>query len=83
MSAFVSVTPDASSAVACDSTPTSRSRGALLATGEDEATVFPEVEEPVEAPKPAEEPKREPRTRPRPFPLPGATMQPPPDPAKG
>ena len=54
-----------------------------LLAGEDEATVFPEVEEPAEAPKPAEEPKREPRTRPRPFPLPGATMQPPPDPAKG
>jgi cell division protease FtsH len=54
-----------------------------LLAGEDESTVFPEVEEVVEAPKPAEEPKREPRTRPRPFPLPGATMQPPPDPAKG
>ncbi|MHB8470495.1 MAG: ATP-dependent zinc metalloprotease FtsH [Gaiellaceae bacterium] len=54
-----------------------------LLAGEDEATVFPEIVEVVEEPKPVEEPKREPRTRPRPFPLPGATMQPPPDPAKG
>ncbi len=53
-----------------------------LIAGEAEETVFPEVPEVVETPKPAEEPKREPRTRPRPFPLPGATMQPPPDPAK-
>jgi cell division protease FtsH len=55
-----------------------------LLAGEDEHTVFPAAEEtPAEAPAPADEPKREPKTRPRPFPLPGATMQPPPDPAKG
>jgi cell division protease FtsH len=55
-----------------------------LLAGEDESTVFPEVEVPAETPAPAEEPKRERAPgRPRPFPLPGATMQPPPDPAKG
>jgi cell division protease FtsH len=56
-----------------------------LLAGEDENTVFPEpvpVSEPPAAP--ADEPKRERAPgRPRPFPLPGATMQPPPDPAKG
>jgi cell division protease FtsH len=55
-----------------------------LLAGEDESTVFPPAEEaPAETPAPADEPKREPKARPRPFPLPGATMQPPPDPAKG
>jgi cell division protease FtsH len=56
-----------------------------LLAGEDEGSVFPEpVEVPaVAAPSPQEEPKRERQPRPRPFPLPGATMQPPPDPAKG
>jgi cell division protease FtsH len=56
-----------------------------LLAGEDEGTVFPAAEEPetTDAPAPQEEPKREPKARPRPFPLPGATMQPPPDPAKG
>jgi cell division protease FtsH len=55
-----------------------------LLAGEDEATVFPPAEEaPAETPAPAGEPKRERQPRPRPFPLPGATMQPPPDPAKG
>jgi cell division protease FtsH len=54
-----------------------------LLAGEDEGTVFPPAEEPSEAPAPADEPKRERQPRPRPFPLPGATMQPPPDPAKG
>jgi cell division protease FtsH len=53
-----------------------------LLAGEDEATVFPEELPAVGTAKPKEEPKREPKTRPRPFPLPGATMQPPPDPAK-
>ncbi len=53
-----------------------------LLAGEDEATVFPE-ETVITVPVPGvEEPKREPKVRPRPFPLPGATMQPPPDPAK-
>ncbi|HEV7134495.1 MAG TPA: ATP-dependent zinc metalloprotease FtsH [Gaiellaceae bacterium] len=54
-----------------------------LLAGEDESTIFPEEVPVVEAPAPAEEPKRERQPRPRPFPLPGATMQPPPDPAKG
>jgi cell division protease FtsH len=55
-----------------------------LLAGEDEGTVFPPAaEEPSEKPVPADEPKRERQPRPRPFPLPGATMQPPPDPAKG
>jgi len=53
-----------------------------LLAGEEEEAVFPEEKAP-EIPKPQEEPKRERLPRPRPFPLPGATMQPPPDPAKG
>jgi cell division protease FtsH len=54
-----------------------------LLAGEDENTVFPEAEPVPETPAPADEPKRERAPgRPRPFPLPGATMQPPPDPAK-
>jgi cell division protease FtsH len=55
-----------------------------LLAGEDEAGVFPdEAPAEPEAPAPADEPKRERQPRTRPFPLPGATMQPPPDPAKG
>ncbi|HEX6788389.1 MAG TPA: ATP-dependent zinc metalloprotease FtsH [Gaiellaceae bacterium] len=54
-----------------------------LLAGEDEDAVFPEEKPAIEAPKPEAEPKRERQPRPRPFPLPGATMQPPPDPAKG
>jgi cell division protease FtsH len=54
-----------------------------LLQGEDEATVFPDEEEAVSEPAPQGEPRRDPKPRPRPFPLPGATMQPPPDPAKG
>jgi cell division protease FtsH len=55
-----------------------------LLAGEDESSVFPEPEAEPETPAPADEPKRERAPgRPRPFPLPGATMQPPPDPAKG
>ena len=53
-----------------------------LLAGEDEATVFPAPETPRRQPEPQEEPKRERQPRTRPFPLPGATMQPPPDPAK-
>ena len=53
-----------------------------LLAGEDESTVFPEAEESATATPPAEEPRRERQPRTRPFPLPGATMQPPPDPAK-
>jgi cell division protease FtsH len=52
-----------------------------LLDGEDESAVFPPEPEPSPEPS-AEEPKREPQRRTRPFPLPGATMQPPPDPAK-
>jgi cell division protease FtsH len=54
-----------------------------LLAGEDASTVFPP--EPEEAPEPEAAPgdaKRERQPRTRPFPLPGATMQPPPDPAK-
>ena len=54
-----------------------------LLAGEDESTLFPEPEAAPETPAPAKEPKPERRPgRARPFPLPGATMQPPPDPAK-
>jgi cell division protease FtsH len=53
-----------------------------LLAGEDESTVFPEPEEKTSVTPPAEEPRRERQPRTRPFPLPGATMQPPPDPAK-
>jgi cell division protease FtsH len=53
-----------------------------LLAGEDEAAVFPDEPAPAETPTPQDDTKREPQRRPRPFPLPGATMQPPPDPAK-
>jgi cell division protease FtsH len=53
-----------------------------LLAGEDESTVFPEAEASSSVTPPAEEPRRERQPRTRPFPLPGATMQPPPDPAK-
>jgi cell division protease FtsH len=52
-----------------------------LLAGELPETVFPD-----EAPSaPAEPDSPKPRTepKPRPFPLPGATMQPPPEPAEG
>ena len=55
-----------------------------LLAGEDAAAVFPDEPETDDGtPSPADEPKRERQPRTRPFPLPGATMQPPPDPAKG
>jgi cell division protease FtsH len=54
-----------------------------LLAGEDESSVFKTETPAIEAPKPVEEPRRERQPRTRPFPLPGATMQPPPDPAKG
>ncbi|HKT43670.1 MAG TPA: ATP-dependent zinc metalloprotease FtsH [Gaiellaceae bacterium] len=53
-----------------------------LLAGEDEGTVFPEEKPQPALPEPQEEPKRERKPRTRPFPIPGATMQPPPDPAK-
>jgi cell division protease FtsH len=51
-----------------------------LLAGESSETVFPEEKD-----APEEEPERKPRAepKPRPFPLPGATMQPPPEPAEG
>jgi cell division protease FtsH len=53
-----------------------------LLAGETEEQIFPE--ELSETPeKPAEEPKRRPQPKPRPLPFPGATMQPPPEGAKG
>src|SRR6185437_11485993 len=60
-----------------------RDRFERLLAGEDESTVFPEEHVPSREPQPQEEPRRERQPRTRPFPLPGATMQPPPDPAKG
>jgi cell division protease FtsH len=53
-----------------------------LLAGEGPATVFPD--EPTEEPEaPAEERRKRPQPKPVPRPFPGATMQPPPDPAKG
>jgi cell division protease FtsH len=54
-----------------------------LLAGEDEASVFPEETDAAEPEAPAEEPKRRPQPKPRPVPFPGATMQPPPEGAKG
>ena len=55
-----------------------------LLAGEDEATVFPDGRGRARAAEAAGGAEaRAPAGRPRPFPLPGATMQPPPDPAKG
>jgi cell division protease FtsH len=52
-----------------------------LLAGEEEGTVFPELE-PVEPETPAEEKERKPALKPQPRPLPGAAMSPPePDPA--
>jgi cell division protease FtsH len=53
-----------------------------LLAGETEEQVFPE-ELPETPEKAAEEPKRRPQPKPRPLPFPGATMQPPPEGAKG
>jgi cell division protease FtsH len=55
-----------------------------LLAGEAEESVFPEeAPEAAPEPAPADDKARKPQPKPRPFPLPGATMQPPPDPAKG
>ena len=54
-----------------------------LLAGEDHASVFPEEPAAAEPEAPAEEPKRRPQPKPRPMPFPGATMQPPPEGAKG
>jgi cell division protease FtsH len=54
-----------------------------LLAGEAAESVFPEeTPETAPEPAPADEKARKPQPKPRPFPLPGATMQPPPDPAK-
>jgi len=55
-----------------------------LLAGESEESVFPdETPSTEEAPADAEEPKRRPQPKPIPRPFPGATMQPPPEGAKG
>jgi len=54
-----------------------------LLAGEDDSSVFPEEPAAAEPEAPAEEPKRRPQPKPRPMPFPGATMQPPPEGAKG
>jgi cell division protease FtsH len=54
-----------------------------LLAGEDESSVFPEEPAAAEPEAPAEETKRRPQPKPRPVPFPGATMQPPPEGAKG
>jgi cell division protease FtsH len=52
-----------------------------LLAGEAEETVFPEEEPPVAEPTPEPEAEKKPVLKPQPRPLPGAAMQPPPDPA--
>jgi cell division protease FtsH len=55
-----------------------------LLAGESEESVFPdETPSTAEEPGSETEPKRRPQPKPRPMPFPGATMQPPPEGAKG
>ena len=54
-----------------------------LLAGESEEQVFPDEVPEAPAEAPAEEPKRRPQPKPIPRPFPGATMQPPPEGAKG
>lgn len=55
-----------------------------LLAGESEESVFPdETPSTAEEPGSEAEPKRRPQPKPRPMPFPGATMQPPPEGAKG
>jgi len=54
-----------------------------LLAGEDEGSVFPEEAAAQPEETPSEEPKRRPQPKPRPVPFPGATMNPPPEGAKG
>ncbi|TML17678.1 MAG: ATP-dependent zinc metalloprotease FtsH [Actinobacteria bacterium] len=55
-----------------------------LLAGEAEEAVFPdESPAPPATPEPEDERKRKPEPKARPFPIPGATMQPPPEGAKG
>ncbi len=54
-----------------------------LLAGEPQETVFPpEEEEPEALPEPRGEEERRRLPKPKPFPLPGATMQPPPEPSQ-
>jgi len=54
-----------------------------LLAGEPQETVFPpEEEEPEALPEPKGEEERRRLPKPKPFPLPGATMQPPPEPSQ-
>ena len=50
---------------------------------EDEATIFPEEPAEPTAEAPGEDRRRRPQPKPIPRPFPGATMQPPPEGAKG
>jgi cell division protease FtsH len=52
-----------------------------LLAGESEETVFPEEEKPPLEPEPEPEAEKKPVLKPQPRTLPGAAMQPPPDPA--
>jgi cell division protease FtsH len=52
-----------------------------LLAGEAEETVFPEEEKPVAEPAPEPDAEKKPLLKPQPRTLPGAAMQPPPDPA--
>jgi cell division protease FtsH len=55
-----------------------------LLAGESEQAVFPdESPAPSATPEPEDDKKRKPEPKARPFPIPGATMQPPPEGAKG
>ena len=55
-----------------------------LLAGDAEEAVFPEeAPAPSTSPEPEDEKKRKPEPKARPFPIPGATMQPPPEGAKG
>jgi cell division protease FtsH len=54
-----------------------------LLAGEAEESVFPEEAPAAPEEKPAAEPKKRPQPKPIPRPFPGATMQPPPEGAKG
>jgi cell division protease FtsH len=54
-----------------------------LLAGESEQSVFPDEAPATPEESPAEEPKRRPQPKPIPRPFPGATMQPPPEGAKG
>jgi cell division protease FtsH len=54
-----------------------------LLAGESDESVFPDEAPSTAEESPSEEPKRRPQPKPIPRPFPGATMQPPPEGAKG